>query len=126
MKKYSKVIIGVVILLAVVVAISAFYPDSGTRKYDSFAQCLTDSGAKMYGAYWCPHCQSQKKMFSLSVDKIVYVECDPRGDNALPQLCEQNKIEEYPTWIFGNGERIAGEVSLKELSFRSNCTLPSD
>src|SRR3989344_3569664 len=35
-------------------------------KYDPFAQCLTDNGAKMFGAYWCPHCSDQKKMFGSS------------------------------------------------------------
>jgi thiol-disulfide isomerase/thioredoxin len=33
-------------------------------KYDEFAKCLTDNGAKFYGAFWCPHCQAQKKMSS--------------------------------------------------------------
>jgi len=22
----------------------------------ALAECLTESGAKFYGAYWCPHC----------------------------------------------------------------------
>jgi len=27
----------------------------------TFAKCLTENGAKMYGAYWCTHCENQKK-----------------------------------------------------------------
>ena len=30
------------------------------HKYDSFAKCLADKQAKMYGLYWCPHCADQK------------------------------------------------------------------
>ena len=29
----------------------------------------------MYGAYWCPHCQAQKKVFGESFQYVPYVEC---------------------------------------------------
>ena len=32
---------------------------------DQFALCLGDKGAVFYGAFWCPHCQNQKKMFKM-------------------------------------------------------------
>ena len=92
-------------------------------KYDDFAKCLTDNGVAMYGAYWCPHCQNQKKTFGKSFDYINYVECDPRGDNARPQLCKEKGVEGYPTWEFANGDMISGELPLNELSFRSGCSL---
>ena len=38
----------------------AYYLGNRTQhKYDGFARCLGDRGVKMYGAWWCPHCQEQ-------------------------------------------------------------------
>ena len=46
-----------------------------TKNLDTFAQCLTDNGATMYGSATCPHCQKQKAAFGDSFQKITYVEC---------------------------------------------------
>ncbi|NEQ97686.1 MAG: hypothetical protein F6K30_13370 [Cyanothece sp. SIO2G6] len=51
------------------------------------AQHLTRIGARMYGAYWCPHCQTQKDLFGSGVSELDYVECDADGENPRPQLC---------------------------------------
>ena len=92
--------------------------------YDGFAQCLTDSGAKFYGAYWCPHCQSQKRMFENS-KKLPYIECStPDGNSQLP-VCNDADVTTYPTWIFADGSRLEGERSLSELGEKTNCTPPS-
>eukprot|EP00955_Chlamydomonas_euryale_P083552 363869-Chlamydomonas_euryale.AAC.20 len=41
---------------------------------------LNESGAKMYGAFWCSHCFSQKQVFGKEVqDKFPYIECYPDG-----------------------------------------------
>lgn len=42
---------------------------------DTFAQCLTEKGAIMYGAKNCPNCLKQKNMFGDSFQYINYVEC---------------------------------------------------
>ena len=39
--------------------------------YDGFAQCVSDSGARMWGAWWCPHCENQKELFGNSFAKNV-------------------------------------------------------
>jgi hypothetical protein len=96
----------------------------GPGQYDEFAQCLTEKGAVMYGAYWCPHCLNQKKMFGRSWQFVNYVECDRRGDNANPELCAANNVEGYPTWIFADGTRLTGELSLKVLGDKTGCDLP--
>lgn len=92
-------------------------------KYDNFAKCLTQQGATMYGAYWCPYCQSQKSMFGDSFKYINYVECDPSGPNAQPQLCTQNNIRGYPTWII-HGTHYEDVLSLQTLSSLTGCSLP--
>lgn len=89
---------------------------------DAFAQCLSNTGAKMYGASWCPHCQNQKKLFGDSFSKIDYVECaDPADPNKQAQACTDANITGYPTWIFADGQRIEGEAPFEKLSEKSGC-----
>lgn len=96
-------------------------------KYVTFAQCLTDKGATMYGAYWCPHCQNQKKLFGKKgFEKVQYVECAEGGPDANPTLCAQKKVESYPTWIFADSSRVTGEQQLDELALRTSCVLPKE
>lgn len=89
-------------------------------KTDEFAKCLTQKGVEMYGAYWCPHCQNQKKLFGESFKYITYIECTQD-----PKKCEAKKINGYPTWIFKNGERISGEAAFQQLAQKSSCAAPS-
>lgn len=99
-------------------------------EYDDFAQCLTDKGVKFYGAFWCPHCQEQKKLFGKSVNKLPYVECSqPDGNGQLP-ICTEKEIKGYPTWILPTGERLVPgengfsvEKSLEILSEKAQCPL---
>ena len=93
-------------------------------KYTAFAQCLTDKGAVMYGAFWCQHCAKVKASFGDAFSKVNYVECDPKGENANPALCIEKNIEAYATFIFADGTRLVGEPSLQELSAKTGCTLP--
>ena len=69
-------IIGILILgvIATVLIRSSSAP-AGPGKYDAFAQCLKDKGAVFYGAFWCPNCQEQKKLFDSSIKLLPYVEC---------------------------------------------------
>ncbi len=92
--------------------------------FDTFAQCLSDAGAKFYGAYWCPHCQAQKKLLQNST-KIPYVECSTPNGQAQTQICIDEKIDGYPTWKFADGSLGEGEQTLQELSEKTNCALPT-
>ncbi len=76
---------------------------------------LKKIGAKMYGAYWCPHCTHQKEMFGQAVSQLNYVECDPRGKNPQPNLCQQAGVQAYPTWEI-NGKLYPGVLSLPDLA----------
>lgn len=101
--------------------------DSIGDKYVSFAKCLNEKGAVMYGAYWCPHCLSQKEMFGeLGFAEINYVECDPRGPDAKPKLCLEKGVNSYPRWIFSDGSQFEGEVTLKKLAEKTGCKLPAE
>lgn len=46
---------------------------------------------------------------------LPYVECDPRGAGARPDLCARLAIRRYPTWTVG-GERYEGVLSLDRLA----------
>lgn len=95
-------------------------------RYDAFATCIADSGAKFYGAFWCPHCKNQKELFGDSVDLLPYVECAEGGKNAQVELCKEENIQQYPTWKFKNGELRTGEQTFQELSELTNCPLPGN
>ena len=82
----------------------------------ALAKHLSQVGAKMYGAYWCPHCNDQKQFFGREGAKqINYIECDPSGQNAQPEVCKAQKIEGYPTWEI-NGQFYGGTQSLQKLA----------
>lgn len=82
---------------------------------EGLAKALNEKGMVLYGAYWCPHCQNQKKLFGDSVKYLDYVECDPSGTNANPDECKANNIEGYPTWVY-QGKQYSGEQSLEKLA----------
>ena len=87
------------------------------------ADHLTGTVAKMYGAYWCPHCATQKSYFDGVVDRLPYVECDPDGIGAQPELCAEMQIYAYPTWII-DGEYYEGSMLPGKLAAISGFELP--
>lgn len=87
------------------------------------AQCLTDKGAKFYGASWCGHCQSQKKMFGEFAGLLPYVECSTSDGGGQLDICKDNNISGYPTWVFADGSRESGELSPQKLSEKTGCPL---
>ena len=123
MKKTFWIGLATIALLAVIIY---FIAGSSSSKYDGFAQCTADSGAKMYGAYWCPHCQEQKKLFGSSWNLVSYVECATPGSNQQTQECNAAGVKSYPTWIFGDGKQLSGVLSLDQLSTFTGCDLPRE
>ena len=115
---------GAIILVIVLVAVQRI-PIASGGQYDRFAQCVTQSGAKMYGAYWCPHCKTQKEMFGGSWRYIDYIECAV-GQNGQSPICANAGVTSYPTWELGDGQRINGTISLEQLAERTGCELKKD
>ena len=82
----------------------------------TLVQHLKQTGAKMYGAFTCPHCQNQKQLFGKeAASQLNYIECHPEGKNARPDLCQAANIQGFPTWEI-NGKFYQGEKSLQELA----------
>ncbi len=114
----SRIIISLTLVLFLAIAIGCIGA-SGEAK-DNLAKCLTSKGVKMYGAFWCSHCQNQKNEFGDSFQYIDYVECDPKGVNANPQACKDAGISGYPTWIV-NGIKYPGEQDPGALAKLTGC-----
>jgi hypothetical protein len=85
----------------------------------ALATHLQRINARMYGAYWCPHCHSQQELFGKEAFTVLtYVECDPRGKDAQPDLCKAANIKAYPSWEI-RGKYYMGTQSLEKLAILS-------
>jgi uncharacterized membrane protein/glutaredoxin len=93
------------------------------------AKHLKSIGAKMYGAYWCPHCHDEKEAFGKEAAEIInYVECDSGGVNPQTELCQQvlekakkqsgQEVVGFPTWEI-NGKYFIGTQTLTDLAKNS-------
>jgi uncharacterized membrane protein/glutaredoxin len=92
---------------------------SGSAEIE-LARHLTSVGAKMYGAYWCPHCHDQKQLFGQqALAQLTYVECAPDGQNSQTKLCQDKKIEGFPSWEI-NGQIVTGTQTLQQLADLTN------
>jgi thiol-disulfide isomerase/thioredoxin len=131
MTNQVKIFIGVIVLLIVgtivTVLLRSNQAPAGPGKLDQFAICLKDKGATFYGAFWCPHCQAQKKLFGTSAKLLPYVECSTPDGNAQTQICIDKGIKGYPTWEFADGSRpFSGEATLVQLAEKTSCVLPTE
>jgi len=91
----------------------------------ALAEHLTASGAKLYTAYWCPHCHDQKELFGRqATEKLTVIECAPDGRNSQRELCEAKKIEGYPSWEI-NGQLDSGVKPLAKLAEASGYQGPA-
>lgn len=121
--KNTFLVLGIVLLIVAFVVFLVKTPGK-TGELDKFAQCLGEKGVIFYGAFWCPNCQNQKAMFGRSSKELPYVECStPDGKRQLSE-CSEKGIEAYPTWIFEDGKKIEGVISLEDLRDKTDCPLP--
>ncbi|NDJ19812.1 vitamin K epoxide reductase family protein [Myxacorys almedinensis] len=99
------------------------------------ARHLKQTGAKMYSAYWCPHCCEQKQLFGKeAMNEIPNVECADGGKDAQVETCKAiaPEIEKqtgkgfgFPTWEI-NGKYYGGRQTLEELAQNSGYTGPQN
>ncbi len=108
-----------------VYASGIFSPPENPR-LKALAIHLEQSDAKFYGAFWCPHCQAQKKLFGTSADRLPYVECTPSGRNGpMADVCIGARIQGYPTWII-DGQRIQEVIEPEALADRTGFDWTAD
>ena len=116
--------IGIALLIVGGIGFSLYSSSNGSTVYNGVAQCLKDKGVVFYGAFWCPHCQKTKAMFGAAAKLLPYVECSTPDAQSQTQICKDNKIESYPTWVYPDGSRLNGERTIKELADKAGCALP--
>jgi hypothetical protein len=116
-----------VVLSVLVVGWGAYYflyYQKPVSTLDSFAQCLTSKGVKMYGAWWCPHCADEKESFGYAFQYVTYVECSPPNERKMNDTCKEAGIKNFPTWQFSDGSRVEGTQPLDALAKKTGCKLP--
>lgn len=85
------------------------------------AAALKKANAKVYTAYWCPHCHDQGEIFGKSAFAIVApIECAKDGKGAQVALCKEAKAKVgddfgFPTWEI-NGKYYSGTQTLDQLA----------
>ena len=102
-------IIGTIVLTT---AAYSIYSINKPGFYDSFAKCLSEKGAIMYGALdWCKFTQAQRAMFGSSFKYVNYHEYQ-----------ELIGIKKTPTWVI-NGAWYENVQSFDKLSSLTGCKL---
>ncbi|MBW2967652.1 hypothetical protein KY362_04145 [Candidatus Woesearchaeota archaeon] len=118
LKITGKTLIAIAALIILVAGGFAYANSRPGTGYDEFAQCLTEKGAVMYGAYWCSHCKAQKRDFGEAFQYINYVECTEDKD-----VCTDAGIKGFPSWVI-DGKVYSGRQPLERLAELTQCELP--
>jgi|APSaa5957512622_1039677.scaffolds.fasta_scaffold280021_1 hypothetical protein len=98
----------------------------GPGKYDEFAVCVSESGAKLYSAWWCPHCKDQKDLFGKKSFKILdgtgtHVECSPGGTRTFSQFCKDQGVTGTPMWKLADDSILSGKQPLEIIAQKTGC-----
>ncbi|MBU2616817.1 MAG: hypothetical protein KKB79_02440 [Nanoarchaeota archaeon] len=112
--------LGFMILVFVLLVLGGSFLLKKQENYDDFNLCLKESGAKMYGAYWCSACLQQKRVLGES-ENIPYVECSLPDRKGQTAVCTSEDIQRYPTWKFNDSNEVVGVLSLEELNSKTGC-----
>ena len=97
-------IISVVILgLIFGLSKSASYSDESASQNSAltaFRECVQNSEAAFYGAFWCSHCRYQKTLLGVEKDSQMpfYVECSTPDGNSQTAECIEKAIQS-DVWI---------------------------
>ncbi len=124
--KEQKFVIGIVVALLAAAGIFFFMSRernpadiiaSGERTL--FGQHLKEQGVVFYGAFWCSHCQEQKKLMGKEVWEPIYVECSTPDGRGQLDVCKEAGVDSYPTTVFKDGTRKVGVIDIAELEQRT-------
>ena len=108
-----------IMLLAICLTLSL---SANASDLDNFAQCITKSGAKYYGAHWCSACAQQNEMFGSAQRHLPYIECSKQGSRERLARCEG--VTGFPTWVFSDGGVRSGVLTVSLLAEYTHCPRP--
>ena len=120
----KKTLIAIVAIVVLIGGISVFAATRPPHVLAAFAQCLGEKKVTFYGAFWCPHCQEQKKLFGRAAKDLPYIECSTPDGNGQKAECKEKGITNYPTWDFAIGDRISTVLTPETLAEKTGCVLP--
>ena len=109
-KIYARIAIVFSVLILSIGAF-AFIDSKKPGDYDSFAKCLTEKGAVMYGASFCKYSSAQKGMFGKSFKFVNYKDFSENPD-----------VKITPTWEI-NGRLIERVQSFDGLAELTGCSV---
>ena len=90
----------------------------------AFAKALADAGVRFFGAAWCPFCNDQKALFQDGYKHLPFIEVT-NPDRTQNQIAIDEGITQYPTWDFGNGDRVTGVMTLAALEAKMKTIIPN-
>lgn len=111
------VIFSLVIIIIILLPLTVYSYMKKPGQYDEFAQCLTSTGAVIYGNDFCQYTAKQLNFFGKSKKYLNYIRC---AENQ--ELCDEKKISITPTWQI-NGEMYEQVQTLEKLSLLSGCEI---
>jgi hypothetical protein len=109
---------------AILFALCAAVPAAADEQinFGALARCIADSGARFYGAHWCPYCRKQKEYFGGHAGTLPYVECyDGPKSEGMNSRCRREHIQGLPTWVYPDGTRETGVVTPSALAAATGC-----
>jgi hypothetical protein len=65
-----------------------------------------------------------KEAFGNSFRYIPYVECNANMPGAEPGKCQEEGVQYLPTFKFGDGTKLFGELEFPILAQKTGCVLP--
>ncbi len=89
----------------------------------ALAKAIAASGAKFFGADWCPFCTEQKEKFGEGAFDLPFIEVS-NPDHTLNEVGVANNISQLPTWVFADGTRVTGVLEIEELLAYTGVTIP--
>lgn len=89
----------------------------------ALAKAIADSGARFFGADWCPFCTEQKEVFGEGYSNLPFIEVT-NPNHTLNQIGIDNNITQLPTWVFTDGTRVTGVLDIEELVNYTGISIP--
>ncbi|WP_425617498.1 Ig-like domain-containing protein [Anatilimnocola sp. NA78] len=89
----------------------------------AFAKALANTNIKFYGAAWCLHCTATKNLFEDGGKYLPFIEVT-NPDKTPNAIAQANNITTYPTWVWQDGSRSTGELTLQEIVTKSGIAIP--